>query len=52
MNKVKITAGVTIFILFFGLALVEAFEKRNWLEAGIFLLLGIVFFLADRKKST
>jgi len=43
--------GITIFILFFGLALIEAVKKRNMLEAGIFLLLGVVSFLADRKNA-
>ena len=44
-------ASVTIFLLFFGIALLEAFEKHNWLEAFLFLLLGGVSFWADWRKS-
>jgi hypothetical protein len=51
MNKPNFNAGITIFILFFGLALIEAIQKQNWLEAAIFLALGIVSFWADRKKK-
>jgi hypothetical protein len=51
MSKFKFNAGITIFILFFGLALIEAIEKHNWLEASLFLLLGVVSFWADRKKK-
>ena len=47
----KLNTGLTIFILFFGVALIEAFEKHNWLEAALFLLLGVVSVLADRKRS-
>lgn len=47
----KMNTSITIFILFFGIALLEAFEKHNWLEAGLFLLVGGVSFWADRRKS-
>lgn len=51
MSRFKLNTGVTIFILFFGVALIEAVEKHNWLEAALFLLLGAVSFWADRRKS-
>jgi hypothetical protein len=51
MNKLNHYTSLTIFILFFGVALIEAFEIRNWLEAALFLLLGAVSFFADRRKS-
>lgn len=51
MNKLNFNAGLTIFILFFGIALIEAIEKHNWLEASIFLLLGVVSFWADKRKK-
>ena len=47
----KLFTSLTVFILFFGIALIEAFEKHNWLEAALFLLLGVVSVLADRRKS-
>lgn len=47
----KINPNITIFILFFGVAFIEAFQKQNWLEAAIFLALGVLSFWADFKKS-
>lgn len=46
----KINPNITVFVLFFGVALIEAFQKQNWLEAGIFLALGVLAFWADFKK--
>ncbi len=43
---------LTIFILFFGVALIEAVEKHNWLEAILFLALGALSFWADRRKKS
>ncbi|MEK7662351.1 MAG: hypothetical protein AAB355_02580 [Patescibacteria group bacterium] len=43
--------NLTIFLLFFGLALIEAIQKENWLEAAIFLILGIMFLRADLLKK-
>lgn len=42
--------NLAVFILFFGLALVEAFQSRNWLKAGIFFALGIMALLADVRQ--
>jgi len=50
MRNFKIGTNLTIFILFFGIALIEAFQKQNWLEAFLFVLLGIVFVWASRKN--
>lgn len=47
----KLGANFAVFVLFFGIALVEAFQKQNWLEAGLFLALGLMFLWADFKKS-
>jgi hypothetical protein len=44
-------ANVVVFILFFGLALVEALKNQNWLEAGLFAALGIVSLWADIRKK-
>lgn len=47
----KIGTNMTIFILFFGVALVEAFQSNNWLLSGLFLVLGFVFLYSDNKKA-
>ena len=40
--------NVTIFLLFFGLTLLEAFQTRDWLRAAFWLAIGLVFLTADR----
>jgi hypothetical protein len=51
MKKIKLGANFAIFVLFFGVALIEAFQRQNWPEAVIFILLGLLFLWADIKKS-
>ena len=51
MKKLKLGTNSVIFILFFGIALIEAFQKQNWLEAVLFAALGILSLRADLKKS-
>lgn len=42
-------SNIAVFVIFFGIALIEAVEKQNWLEAGLFLALGILSLRADFK---
>jgi hypothetical protein len=51
MKKLKFT-NFAIFIIFFGIAMIEAFQKNNWLEAALFLALGILSLWADIRKSS
>lgn len=50
MKNIPLT-NITIFILFFGIALIEALQKQSWLEAGLFLALGVLSLRADFKKT-
>ena len=43
--------NVAVFIIFFGIALIEAFQNQNWLEAALFLALGVLSLWADIKKG-
>lgn len=49
--EIKLGTNFAVFVLFFGLALVEAIQSQNWLEAGIFFMLGVIFLLGDSSKS-
>ncbi len=49
--KIKLGTNFAVFILFFGLALVEAIQSQDWVKASIFLVLGIIFLSADLEKS-
>lgn len=44
--------NIAVFIIFFGIALIEALQKGNWLEAALFLALGVLSLWADIKKKT
>ncbi|MEK7567781.1 MAG: hypothetical protein AAB513_02570 [Patescibacteria group bacterium] len=50
MENIKFT-NVAVFIIFFGIALIEAIQKSNWLEASLFMALGILSLWADFQKN-
>ena len=39
--------NVTVFIIFFGLALLEAVTARNWTVVAFWVVIGLVFVYAD-----
>ena len=49
MRNIKFVNSA-VFMLFFGIALIEAVQKNNWLEAGLFAALGVLSLYADFKK--
>jgi hypothetical protein len=51
MNKLRLSTNFAVFLLFFGVAAVEAFQTRDWLKAVFWLAIGIVFFAADNLKK-
>jgi hypothetical protein len=51
MNGLKLSTNVAIFLLFFGVALLEALQAGNWLKAVFWLAIGLVFLVADNLKS-
>lgn len=50
MKTPKFTS-LTVFMIFFGIALIEALQKQNWLEATLFLSLGMLSLWADVKNA-
>jgi hypothetical protein len=51
MKRIKLRAGFTIFILFFGISLLEAFRTKNWVAAAFWVTLAVVFLLLDNQKD-
>jgi hypothetical protein len=49
MKNIPFT-NITVFILFFGIALIEALQKQSWLEAALFFVLGVLSLWADFRK--
>jgi hypothetical protein len=50
MKNIKLGTGFTVFLLFFGVSLLEAFETRNWLKAAFWLAIGVVFLVSDNLR--
>ena len=51
MKRIKLGIGFTVFIIFFGLSVIEAFQKRNWLWAALWVIIGTIFLVADNMKK-
>jgi hypothetical protein len=43
--------NLAVFTIFFGIALIEAFQKQNWLEASLFFALGLISIWSDLIKN-
>jgi hypothetical protein len=44
--------NITVFLLFFGLSLLEAFGSRNWIVAALWLVVGILFLHPDLVRRS
>jgi len=51
MKQLKFGTNFTVFLLFFGVATLEAFQTHNWVKAAFWLAIGIVFLIADNAKK-
>jgi len=51
MKRIRLSTNFTIFVLFFGIATLEAFQTRNWLKAAFWVAIGIVFLSADNLRG-
>ncbi len=43
----KLPASFTVFLLFFGMSLLEAFRTRNWVNIVFWLAIAVMFLIAD-----
>lgn len=51
MKRIRLGPNFAIFLLFFGVAALEAFQTANWLKAGFWVAIGIVFLVADNLRK-
>jgi hypothetical protein len=42
--------GLAIFIIFFGVSLLEAFQTKNWLRVLFWLAVGFLFLALDNRR--
>ena len=48
MQKLSTGTNLTIFALFFGISLLDAFATRSWWRAAFWLAIGLMFLGANR----
>lgn len=48
----KFGTNIAVFIIFFGVALIEAFQGRNWILVAVFLGLGFLSLFADLRDES
>jgi hypothetical protein len=51
VKKIGLSTNVAVFLLFFGVALIEAIESGAYLKAVFWLTIGFVFLIADNMNS-
>jgi hypothetical protein len=51
MKGIRLGTNFAVFVLFFGVAALEAFQTRNWLKVLFWLAIGIVFLVADNRRK-
>lgn len=49
--KLNFGTNFAVFVIFFAIALIEALQKGNWLEAILFAALGVLSLRADSLKK-
>jgi hypothetical protein len=52
MKRIRVSTNIAVFLLFFGVAMLEAFQTKNWLKAAFWVAIGIVFLAADNLRKT
>ena len=50
MKILKLRSSLTVFLLFFGMSLLEAFRTRNWINVAFWLAIATMFLIADGLK--
>jgi hypothetical protein len=52
MKKISLSTNFAIFLLFFGMATIEAFQTGNWKKVIFWMAIAIVFLIADNLKKS
>ena len=51
MRKIKLGTSFTVFLLFFGIATLEAFRTRNGMNDAFWVAIAAMFLIADNLKE-
>ena len=52
MKKITLGTNFAVFILFFGVAVLEAVQTHNWIKSIFWVAIGLVFLAADNIKKS
>ena len=52
MRRARIEAGLVIFLLFFGTAMVDAVRRHAWATSSIYVLLALLFLKSGSPRET
>ena len=50
MRTLKLRGNVAVFLIFFGISLIDAIWSHHWLGAVLWLAFGMLFLRADNPK--
>jgi hypothetical protein len=51
MGNLRLGANVAVFLLFFGISLLDAIWTRHWVGAVLWLAFGALFLRGDSRKT-
>ena len=51
MKGLKLGTNFAVFVLFFGVATLDAVQTQNWLRVAFWVVIGAVFLWADRERN-
>ncbi len=51
IKRLTFGTNFAIFIIFFGISLIDALQTQNWLRVLFWLAIGFLFLWADTKKD-
>lgn len=46
----RIPASITVFLIFFGISLLEAFRTQHWINVTFWIAIAVMFLIADGFK--
>jgi hypothetical protein len=52
MRGIKVSTNFAVFLLFFGVAALEALQTHNWVKAIFWVAIGACFLVADNSRRT
>ena len=51
MKRIKFGTGFAVFVLFFGIAMLEAFRTRNLLSVAFWIIMAVAYLWMDNRKT-